>query len=193
MAIVNSNSSALYARNIHMQTLRCFPREVQNIKHDRYSPQGLERSNPRENYPHTRETWWASCHARRLAQHVSLACGKLKIMFYNSLFCKELLFIYCQHDAHCTTSLYKLLFYFSLIKFYYIQKKLKNSNMQKEEWKRTKTTMLKKTTKTLKQLIKRIKKELIKETKFYMHPKRHEVGRDHKIRFYFYSPPYNNT
>ena len=40
----------------HLQTLRLFPRKVKNIKHNRYFPQGLERSNPHENYPHTRET-----------------------------------------------------------------------------------------------------------------------------------------
>jgi hypothetical protein len=54
------------------------PREVKNIKHDRYFPQGLERSNLHENYPHTRETCWACCHARRLAQQVALVCGRLK-------------------------------------------------------------------------------------------------------------------
>ena len=53
------------------------PREVKNIKHDRYFPQGLERLNPHENYPYTRETCCASCHARRLAQQVALVCGRL--------------------------------------------------------------------------------------------------------------------
>jgi hypothetical protein len=52
--LINSNSSAL-AHNIRMQTLRFFPREAKNIKHDRYFPQGLERSNPHENYIRTRE------------------------------------------------------------------------------------------------------------------------------------------
>ena len=40
----------------HSQTLRFFPREVKNIKHDRYLPQEVK--YPRENYPHARETWW---------------------------------------------------------------------------------------------------------------------------------------
>jgi hypothetical protein len=43
----------------------------------RHFPQGLERSNPHENYPHKRKTCWASCHARRLAQQVALVCGGL--------------------------------------------------------------------------------------------------------------------
>jgi hypothetical protein len=58
---IDSSSSALSSQ--HPQTLRFFPREVKNIKHDRYFPQGLERS---------------SCHARRLAKQVSLVCGRLK-------------------------------------------------------------------------------------------------------------------
>jgi hypothetical protein len=33
-----------------------FSSRGENIKHDRYFPQGLERLNPHENYPHTRET-----------------------------------------------------------------------------------------------------------------------------------------
>jgi hypothetical protein len=73
--LIDSNSSAPSSQ--HPQTLRFFPREVKNIKHDRYFPQGLERSNPHVNYPHTRETCWASCHARRLAQKVALVCGEL--------------------------------------------------------------------------------------------------------------------
>ena len=61
--LIDSNSSALSSQ--HPQTLRFFPREVKNIKHDRYFPQGSERSNPHENFdPHTRETCWASFHAR---------------------------------------------------------------------------------------------------------------------------------
>jgi hypothetical protein len=70
--LIHSSSSALCWQ--HPQTLRFFPREVKNIKHDRYFPQGLERSNPHENYPHTRETCWLTCHALRLAQQVSLVC-----------------------------------------------------------------------------------------------------------------------
>jgi hypothetical protein len=76
--LIYSTSSALSSK--HPQTLRFFPHQVKNIKHDRYFPQGLERPNPHENYSHTRETCWASCHAtdaRRLAQHVSLVCGGL--------------------------------------------------------------------------------------------------------------------
>jgi hypothetical protein len=42
----------------HPQTLRFFTRDVKNIKHHRHFPQGIERSNPHENYPHTRETIW---------------------------------------------------------------------------------------------------------------------------------------
>jgi hypothetical protein len=42
--LIDSNSSALGSQ--HPQTLRFFPREVKNIKHDRYFPQGLEKSNP---------------------------------------------------------------------------------------------------------------------------------------------------
>ena len=52
--LIDSNSSALSSQ--YPQTLRFFPREVKNIKHDIYFPQGLERSNPHENYPHTRAT-----------------------------------------------------------------------------------------------------------------------------------------
>jgi hypothetical protein len=52
--LIDSNSSALSSQ--HPQTLRFFPRVAKNIKHDRYFPQGLERSNPHENYPHTRAT-----------------------------------------------------------------------------------------------------------------------------------------
>jgi hypothetical protein len=52
----------------------------------RYFPQGRERSNPHENYPHTRETCWASCHARRLAQQVALVCGRLTIPFSTSYY-----------------------------------------------------------------------------------------------------------
>jgi hypothetical protein len=74
--LIDSNRSALSSQ--HPQTLKWFfPGEVRNIKQDRYFPQGLERSNPYENYPHTRETCWASCHARRLAQQISLVCGRL--------------------------------------------------------------------------------------------------------------------
>jgi hypothetical protein len=72
--LIDSSSSALSSQ--HPQTLRFFPREVKNINHDRYFPQGLERSNPHENYPHTRETCCASCHARPLAQQVFLVCGR---------------------------------------------------------------------------------------------------------------------
>jgi hypothetical protein len=56
--LIDSNSSALSSQ--HPQTLRFFPREAKNIKHDRYFLQGLERSNPHENYPHTRATCWAN-------------------------------------------------------------------------------------------------------------------------------------
>jgi hypothetical protein len=56
--LIDSNSSALSSQ--HPQTLRFFPREAKNIKHDRYFPQSLERSNPHENYPHTRATCWAN-------------------------------------------------------------------------------------------------------------------------------------
>jgi hypothetical protein len=73
--LIDSNNSALSSQ--HPQTLRFFPREVKNIKHDRYFPQGLERSNPHENYPHTRATCWANLLARRLAQQVALVCGVL--------------------------------------------------------------------------------------------------------------------
>ena len=52
--LIDSNSSALSSQ--HPQTPRFFPSEAKNIKHDKYFPQGLERSNPHENYPHTRET-----------------------------------------------------------------------------------------------------------------------------------------
>jgi hypothetical protein len=38
--LIGSNSSALSSQ--HPQTLRLFPREVKNIKHDRYFPEGLE-------------------------------------------------------------------------------------------------------------------------------------------------------
>ena len=65
--LIHSSSSALSSQ--HPQTLRFFPREVKNIKHDRYFPQGLKRTNPHENYPHMREICLASCHAWRLAQH----------------------------------------------------------------------------------------------------------------------------
>jgi endogenous inhibitor of DNA gyrase (YacG/DUF329 family) len=75
--LIDSSSSALSSQHPH--TLRFFPREVKNIKHDRYFPQGLERSNPHENYPHTRATCRASRHARLLAQQVSLVCGGLYI------------------------------------------------------------------------------------------------------------------
>jgi hypothetical protein len=61
----------------HPQTLRFFPREAKNIEHDRYFPQGLERLNPHENYPHTRATCSANRLARRLAQQVALVCGGL--------------------------------------------------------------------------------------------------------------------
>jgi hypothetical protein len=57
-----------------------FPRELKNNKHYRYLPQGLERSIPHENNLHTRETCWASCHTRRLAQQVALMCGRLIII-----------------------------------------------------------------------------------------------------------------
>jgi hypothetical protein len=67
-SLIDLSSSALNSE--HPQTLRFFSREVKNIKHDTYFPQGLERSNPHENYSHTRETCRASCHARRLAQQV---------------------------------------------------------------------------------------------------------------------------
>jgi hypothetical protein len=63
--LIDSNSSAVSSQ--YPQTLRFFPREAKNIKHDRYFPQGLERSNPHENY------------ARRLAQQVALVCGGLKV------------------------------------------------------------------------------------------------------------------
>jgi hypothetical protein len=76
--LIDSNSSALSLQ--HPQPLRFFPREAKNIKHDRYFPQGLERSYSHENYPHTRATCWASCLARRLAQQVALVCGGLKAM-----------------------------------------------------------------------------------------------------------------
>jgi hypothetical protein len=82
--LIDSSSSALSSQ--HPQTLRFFPREVKNIKHDRYFPQGLERSNPHENYPHTRETCSASCHAKRLAQQVALVCGRLKVKCYRLKF-----------------------------------------------------------------------------------------------------------
>jgi hypothetical protein len=62
--LIDSSSPALSSQ--HPETLRLFPGEVKNIKHDRYFPQGLERSNPHKNCPHTRETCWASCHTRRL-------------------------------------------------------------------------------------------------------------------------------
>jgi hypothetical protein len=76
--LIDSNSTALSsATSADVENLRLFPREVKNIKHNKYFPQGLERSNPHENYPHTRETCWASCHARRLAQQVALVCGRL--------------------------------------------------------------------------------------------------------------------
>jgi hypothetical protein len=52
--LINSNSSAPSSQ--HPQKQRFFPRKAKNIKHDRYFPQGLERSNPHENSPHTRET-----------------------------------------------------------------------------------------------------------------------------------------
>jgi hypothetical protein len=78
--LIDSNSSALSSQ--HPQTLRFFPREAKNIKHDRYFPQGLERLNPHENYPHTRATCWANRLARRLAQQVALVCGGLKIVRY---------------------------------------------------------------------------------------------------------------
>ena len=53
--LIDSNSSALSPQ--YPQTLRFFPREAtKNIKHDRYFPQGLERLNPHEKYPHTRAT-----------------------------------------------------------------------------------------------------------------------------------------
>ena len=53
--LIDSSSSALSSQ--HPQTFRFFfPRQVKNINHDRSFPQGLERSNPHENYPHTRET-----------------------------------------------------------------------------------------------------------------------------------------
>jgi hypothetical protein len=55
---VDSNSSALSSQ--YPQTLRFFPREAKNIKHDRYFPQCLERLNPHENYPHMRGTCWAN-------------------------------------------------------------------------------------------------------------------------------------
>ena len=67
--LIDSNSSALSSQ--HPQTLRIFPREAKNIKHDRYFPQGLERSNPHENYPHTRATCWAN----RLAAVSSASCS----------------------------------------------------------------------------------------------------------------------
>jgi serine/threonine-protein kinase RIO1 len=51
--LIDSNSTALSSQ--HPQTLRFFPREVKNINHDRYFPQGLERLNPDENYIRTRE------------------------------------------------------------------------------------------------------------------------------------------
>jgi hypothetical protein len=60
--LIDSSSSALSSQ--HPQTLRFFPREVKNIRHDRYFSQDLERSNPhRKNYLHMRETCSASCHA----------------------------------------------------------------------------------------------------------------------------------
>jgi hypothetical protein len=73
--LIDSNSSALSSQ--HPQTLRLFPREAKNIKPDIYFPQGLERSNPHENYPHTSATCWANRLARRLAQQVALVCGGL--------------------------------------------------------------------------------------------------------------------
>jgi hypothetical protein len=76
---IDSNSSALSSQ--YPQTLRCFPRKAKNIKHDRYFPQGLERSNPHENYPHTRATCWANRLARRLARQVALLCGGLYGVF----------------------------------------------------------------------------------------------------------------
>ena len=60
--------------------MRFFPHKVKNIKHDRYFPQGLESSNPHENYPHTRATLAelaAICeapHIWQLAQQVLLSC-----------------------------------------------------------------------------------------------------------------------
>jgi hypothetical protein len=53
--LVNTSSSALSSQR--SQTLRFFPHEVKNIKQNRYFPQGLERLNHHENYPHTRETY----------------------------------------------------------------------------------------------------------------------------------------
>jgi hypothetical protein len=83
--LIDSSSSALSSQHpqtlLHrrLQTLRFVPREVKNIKHDKYFPQGLERSNPRENYPHTRETCWANRLAWQLAQQVSL--DRVRIVF----------------------------------------------------------------------------------------------------------------
>jgi hypothetical protein len=52
--LINSSSSALSSQ--HPQTFIFFPRVMKNIKHDRYCfPHGLERLNPHENYPRTRE------------------------------------------------------------------------------------------------------------------------------------------
>jgi hypothetical protein len=40
--LIDSNSSALSSQQSqHPQTLRFFPREAKNIKHDRYFPQAL--------------------------------------------------------------------------------------------------------------------------------------------------------
>ena len=61
-SIVGSDS-AISSQYPH--TLRFFPREVKNIKNDRCFPQGLERSNPHENYPHMHESYIAELIASR--------------------------------------------------------------------------------------------------------------------------------
>jgi hypothetical protein len=63
--LIDSSSSAFTPS----ADVEIFPREVKNIKHDRYFPPGLERSNPHENYPDTRQT-----------QQVALVCGRLNSM-----------------------------------------------------------------------------------------------------------------
>ena len=74
--LIDSSSSALSSQ--HPQTLRFF---LARWKISNTIDIFLKRSNPHENYPHTRETCWASCHARRLAQQVALVCGRLNITF----------------------------------------------------------------------------------------------------------------
>ena len=62
----SSSSSALSSQ--HPQTLRFFPREVKNIKHDR-----LFSSRPRE----VKSSRKICRHARQLAQQHSLMCSRL--------------------------------------------------------------------------------------------------------------------